>query len=120
MRTYRAATSVKSNVSSARLVPLLVRLVRVVHVVPSGEVCTSNVLVRTSPSKNAIFTKLTVFDDPRSRRIHWPSPCADQRVARLPSTAFAGTLPSSVLAVTDVPGTVNFAGEAAPLIETGQ
>src|SRR5438128_5499234 len=37
---------------------------------------------------------------PRSYRIHWPSPCADQRVARLLSRVFCGTLPSLALATT--------------------
>src|SRR5438309_332493 len=38
---------------------------------------------------------------PRSYRIHWPSPCADQRVARLLSSVFCGRLPSFALATTD-------------------
>src|SRR3954466_13191831 len=46
----------------------------------------------------------TVFVAPRSKRSHCPSPLADQRVFRLPSTTFAGTLPSLLLAVTEDPG----------------
>src|SRR6266576_2025527 len=38
---------------------------------------------------------------PRSYRIHWPSPCADQRVARLLSSVFCGRLPSFPLATTE-------------------
>src|SRR6266705_4392565 len=41
---------------------------------------------------------------PRSYRIHWPSPCADQRVARLLSSVFCGRLPSFALATTEVAG----------------
>jgi hypothetical protein len=42
--------------------------------------------------------------DPRSTFSQCPSPTADQRVARLPSIAFAGRLASLVLAVTVDPG----------------
>src|SRR2546421_397208 len=38
---------------------------------------------------------------PRSNRIHWPSPGADQRVARFLSSVFCGRLPSFPLATTD-------------------
>src|SRR5262245_35855509 len=38
---------------------------------------------------------------PRSKRIHWPSPWADQRVAIEPSNALAGVCPSSALADAD-------------------
>src|SRR6266550_6492364 len=41
---------------------------------------------------------------PRSYRIHWPSPCADQRVARLLSSVFCGALPSFALATTEAAG----------------
>src|SRR6267378_2083126 len=41
---------------------------------------------------------------PRASRIHWPSPCADQRVARLLSSVFCGRLPSFALATTDATG----------------
>src|ERR1043166_7531534 len=41
---------------------------------------------------------------PRSKRIHCPSPWADQRVTSEPSTALAATLPSSALAVTEATG----------------
>src|SRR5439155_507049 len=41
---------------------------------------------------------------PRSYRIHWPSPCADQRVARVLSSVFCGRLPSFALATTEVAG----------------
>src|SRR6266513_3912460 len=41
---------------------------------------------------------------PRSYRIHWPSPEADQRVARLLSSVFCGMLPSSPLARTEATG----------------
>src|SRR5436190_24180836 len=48
---------------------------------------------------------------PRSKRIHCPSPAADQRVARLPSTVLAAPLPlpSSALAVTDPASTTSLA-----------
>src|SRR5439155_23054799 len=38
---------------------------------------------------------------PRSYWIHWPSPDADQRVARLLSSVFCGRLPSFPLATTE-------------------
>src|SRR5436190_7330687 len=38
---------------------------------------------------------------PRSYWIHWPSPDADQRVARLLSSVFSGRLPSFPLATTE-------------------
>src|SRR5438132_5182190 len=38
---------------------------------------------------------------PRSYWIHWPSPDADQRVARLLSSVFCGRLPSFALATTE-------------------
>src|SRR5438067_12500526 len=40
----------------------------------------------------------------RLLRIHWPSPDADQRVARLLSSVFCGMLPSSPLARTEATG----------------
>src|SRR5437879_1107825 len=40
---------------------------------------------------------------PRSYWIHWPSPDADQRVARLLSSVFSGRLPSFPLATTEAP-----------------
>src|SRR5262245_14118051 len=48
---------------------------------------------------------------PRSKRSHCPSPAADQRVVRLPSTALAATLPwpSPALAVTAPAGTTSLA-----------
>src|SRR5207249_7995724 len=49
---------------------------------------------------------------PRSYRIHWPSPCADQRVARLLSSVFCGTLPSFALARADATGSGGRAGGA--------
>src|SRR5262249_51963154 len=70
----------------------------------------SALAVRTSPLKNAILTKPTDFTEPRSNWSHCPSPLADQRVSRLLSTAFDGTLPSFALAVTpDAPGVISCA-----------
>jgi hypothetical protein len=56
--------------------------------------------VRVSPWYQAALTDVTVRVEPRSYWIHCPSPLADQRVARLPSTVLAGRLPSLVLAET--------------------
>src|SRR5688572_20665612 len=55
---------------------------------------------------------------PRSYRIHWPSPAADHRVARLPSTVFAGTFPSLALAVTAEPATDTLKALALAELET--
>src|SRR5687767_589077 len=44
-------------------------------------------------------TKSTVRVVPRSSCSHWPSPLADQRVARLLSTVLPGRFPSLALAV---------------------
>src|SRR5207244_11656755 len=52
----------------------------------------------------AMLTALVAVSAPRSYRIHWPSPYADQRVARLLSSVFCGTLPSFPLAVTESTG----------------
>src|SRR5688572_21357827 len=53
-----------------------------------------------------MLARVTVRTEPRSYLIHWPSPLADQRVARLPSTVLRGRLPSWVLAETAAPAGV--------------
>src|SRR3989449_9014959 len=65
-----------------------------------------------------MFTRLTAVSVPRSYRIHWPSPDADQRVARLLSSVFCGTLPSSPLATTDATGTALSGTAAVPYTAT--
>src|SRR2546425_12350689 len=59
---------------------------------------------RVSPRYHAMPRRFRAASAPRSYRIHWPSPCADQRVARLLSSVFCGTLPSFALATTDAAG----------------
>src|SRR5687768_15947320 len=63
----------------------------------------SNRFWRALPLYAATDTEHTVFTLPRSRRSQAPSPLPDQRVAMLLSTALAGTLPSSVLAIAHTP-----------------
>src|SRR6185369_7468857 len=62
----------------------------------------SNRAIRSLPSYHAIFAEATVRREPRSKRIHCPFPCADQRVAREPSKVFAGTFPSLALAAAEM------------------
>src|SRR5437879_4798709 len=59
---------------------------------------------RLSPRYHAMPKRFRAVSAPRSYWIHWPSPCADQRVARLLSSVFCGTLPSFALATTDATG----------------
>src|SRR4051812_16696264 len=60
----------------------------VVHVVPSGEVCTWNAVANAASQLRT--TRLMVCEAPRSTRTHCGSLNAlDQRVPVLPSTAFA-------------------------------
>jgi hypothetical protein len=83
------------------VVPLVSAFVRTfVHPKPSVETWRSNRLCRALPLYAASRTYDTLRGVPRSYWIHCPSPLADQRVARLPSTVLPGTLPSFVLAVT--------------------
>src|SRR5688572_4634751 len=82
------------------LLPLVEPLQTVVQVVPLVETCTSKRLRRLSPAYAATPRWLTRLTAPRSKRSHWPTPEADQRVDSLSSTVLAGTLPSWLLAVT--------------------
>src|SRR2546425_6607546 len=70
---------------------------------------------RLSPRYHAMPRRFRAVSAPRSYWIHWPSPCADQRVARLLSSVFCGTLPSFALATTEATGS---AGRSAPRIAT--
>src|SRR5258708_25888602 len=60
--------------------------------------------LRWSPWYQAIFAKFMCAEAPRSKRIHCPSPDADQRVPGKPSSVLAGTLPSLALAVAEITG----------------
>src|SRR5438093_694453 len=64
----------------------------------------SKYATRVSPRYQAMLTPSIAATAPRSYLIHWPSPLADQRVARLLSSVFCGMLPSSPLAMTDSTG----------------
>src|SRR5947199_6557356 len=59
---------------------------------------------RLSPRYHAMPRRFRAVSAPMSYRIHCPSPCADQRVARLLSSVFCGRLPSFALATTDATG----------------
>src|SRR5688572_31971323 len=98
MRTYLAALAGKEKVSRLNEVPLLTLPVRaLVQLSPSLPVSISKVEVRALPLWNAICTPVTVSVSVRQNWIHCPSPLADQRVFRSPSSTLAGTLPSSAL-----------------------
>src|SRR4051812_31751268 len=101
MRTYLPILGVKENVSRLREVPLLTSPVAaVVQFTVSLPTNTSKVDFRVLPLRNAIFTPDTVSVSSRQNCIHCGLPLADQRVFKLPSSTFAATLPSSVLATT--------------------
>src|SRR5437867_13154202 len=76
----------------------------------------SKCALRLSPRYQAMFTPSMAVSAPRSWRIHWPSPDADQRVARLLSSVFCGTLPSSPLATTGATGRGVIVAEALPWV----
>src|SRR5881396_3102026 len=73
----------------------------------------SKYAMRVSPRYQATAARSMSTRAPRSYRIHWPSPCADQRVARLLSSVFCGRLPSFALATTDTTGNGVRAAETA-------
>src|ERR1043165_7065810 len=94
------------------VVPLLCPLKTVVQSVPVPLVWMSNRALRRSPLYQAILTEPTLVGEPRSKRIHCPSPFADQRVVRDPSRVLAGKFPS--LALSDV-GTAYRRSGIAPI-----
>src|SRR5437667_20915 len=68
--------------------------------------------MRVSPAYQAMPTGLMAASVPRSYWIHWPSPDADQRVARLLSRVFWGTLSSFALALTETTESAESSEEA--------
>src|SRR5262245_5423724 len=99
-RTKRADVSAKSYSSRAVVVPLLLPVKTVLKLVPSLDTAIWKSFVRTLPRYQAIANEQRVFAAPRSSCIHEPLPRFDHRVPRLPSSVFAGTLPSLPIAVT--------------------
>src|SRR5436190_21980211 len=97
MRMYCAAEAVTSYDSNPVVVPLLCPAKTVVQSVPVALVWMSNRALRWSPLYQAILTEPTLVGAARSKRIHCPSPFADQRVVREPSSALAGKFPSLAL-----------------------
>src|SRR5256885_16163722 len=83
----------------------------------------SKCVLRVSPMYQAMLTALMAVSAPRSYRIHWPSPYADQRVAGLLSSVFCGMLASfplvAVAATAGVGGAVARTARSGVLVHRG-
>ena len=91
--------------SEFSVVPLLELVNLVVNVVPSVDVAITKLYRLSFPFYHAISTLQILLVDPKSARIHEPTPGFDHLVIRLLSRTFEGGEPASLpLAVTPLIG----------------